>query len=147
MNLKSHKQFFLSQKEWHSNLEGFNVSLFWQFLAIFYYFYFSVKWNLRRVTLIWRKNKTDYFILFWSVELSILSYLYKFKCLQREWNATMLLLWIPTEVEGEYEVSVFAKMTLCSIHVLQSVVWKTIQKFFLVHNQDLVYRVLITSIL
>ena len=28
--------------------------------------------------------------------------------------------------EGDYEVFVFAKMTLCSIPVLQSVLWKTI---------------------
>ena len=53
------KSFFVSKrmKKWRRNLEGLNVSLFWQFLAIFYYFYFSVKWNLRRVTLIWRKIK------------------------------------------------------------------------------------------
>ena len=53
-------------------------------------------------------------------------YLYKCKCSRRERNATRLRLRIPAVVEGDYEVSVFAKMTLSSIPVLQSVVWKTI---------------------
>ena len=33
---------------------------------------------------------------------------------------------MPTVVEGNYEVFVFVKMTLSSIPVLKSVVWKTI---------------------
>ena len=50
-------------------------------------------------------------------------------------------------VEDDCEVFVFAKMTLSSIPVLQSAVWKTISRFFLVHKQELVHRVFIAFIL
>ena len=40
-------------------------------------------------------------------------------------------------VEGDCEVFVFAKMTLSSIPVLQSAVWKTIKRFFLYITRSL----------
>ena len=49
-------------------------------------------------------------------------------------------------VEDDCEVFVFAKMTLSSIPVLQSAVWKTIKRFFFVYNQELVHRVFIAFI-
>ena len=116
---------------------------FWLFFITFYFF---VKWNLRCTTLLCWRNKKQYFILFWSAKLS---FFLTFKNLNasRERNVTRLQFWMPAVVNGDYMVFVFAKMTLCSIPVLQSVVWKTVEKFFLVHEQELFHQVLISFIL
>ena len=139
--------FFISKRMTHE-LRGVRCFSILAILAIFHYFLLFVEWNSRCVTLLRWRNKIRLFYYILVNGIVFFSYLYKFKCLRRERNVTRLLLWMPTIVEGEYEIFVFVKMTLSSIPALQSVVWTTVLRFFfLLHNQKLVHWVLIIFML
>ena len=151
MNVKSPawKNFFrlkknekMAQELGRSNFFPFLTS-FGNFLLLFI-FLLNGTWDVQLYFA--EEIKKPYFILFWSAKLS---FFLTFKNLNasRERNVTRLQFWMPAVVNGDYKVFVFAKMTLCSIPVLQSVVWKTFWKFFLVHKQELFHQVLISFIL
>ena len=122
---------FLFEKEWHRNLEALNVFLFWQFLAIFHYFLFFFKWNLRCVNLLWWRNKNRLFHYILISEIVFFSYFYKFKCMRREQNASSLLLWMPSVVEGDYEVSFSPKWYSALFLYYNQLYGKQFKSFFL----------------
>ena len=126
---------FLFEKEWHRNLEALNealnVFLFWQFLAIFHYFLIFFKWNLRCVTLLWWRNKNRLFHYILISGIVFFSYFYKFKCMRREQNASSLLLWMPSVVEGDYEVSFSPKWHSALFLYYNQLYGKQFKSFFL----------------
>ena len=106
----------------------FSVLAIFGYLSLLFIFF---KWNLRCVTLLWWRNKNRLFHYILISGIVFFSYFYKFKCMRREQNASSLLLWMPSVVEGDYEVSFSPKWHSALFLYYNQLYGKQFKSFFL----------------